>query len=70
MKLSGEDTWTTGICEGSAGPQSYDVRVGETTYCRNHWMIMKTNEDPQLELPDREVEEGSQPKDTVQQMLK
>ena len=70
MKLPGEDTWITGVCEGSAGPWSYDVRVGETTYRRNRRMIMKTNEDPQLELPDREVEKCSQPKDTVQQMPK
>ena len=33
-------------CEGLAGPRSFNVRVGETTYRRNRRHMWKTNEEP------------------------
>ena len=35
IRLPGEKTWTPGTCDGDAGPRSYDVRVGTSTYRRN-----------------------------------
>ena len=60
IKLPGEDTWSSGICEGNVAPRSFDVRVGETAYRRNRRHILKTNEDHPLDLPEVELEAGEQ----------
>ena len=60
IKLPGENTWSSGICEGNVAPRSFDIRVGETAYRRNRRHILKTNEDRLLDLPEVEPEGGEQ----------
>jgi transposase InsO family protein len=46
IKLPGDKVWSPGVCESIAGPRSFNVRVGETTYRRNRRHMWKTNEEP------------------------
>ena len=39
MKLSGESTWTAGVCAGKFSPRSYLVEVGRSTYRRNRKQV-------------------------------
>ena len=69
IKLPGEDTWSSGICEGNVAPRSFDVRVGETVYRRNRRHILKTNEDHPLDLAEVELEGGEQLMEAVPRVL-
>ena len=47
IRMPGGKTWTPGICEGDAGPKTYDIRVGPNIYRRNRRHIRCTfSQDP------------------------
>ena len=49
MRLPGQITWSLGIFTAIAGPRSYEIKVGSTTYRRNRRHLVCTNESPTLE---------------------
>ena len=54
MRLPGQTTWSAGVCKGLVGPRSYEVKVGEGSYRRNHRQLIHADEPPLLDLPQEE----------------
>ena len=46
MLLPGQCRWSTGFCTEVAGPQSYEVKVGGTTYRRNRRHLIQAGTPP------------------------
>ena len=58
MRLPGKDTWSTGTCTKVAGPRSYEIKVGNTTYRRNRRQLIHIDKHPPTEdltmVPDQQ----------------
>ena len=44
MHLPGEKTWSPGVCAGLVGPRSYEVKVLDRTFVRNHRQLIKSDD--------------------------
>lgn len=56
VRLPGKKTWSPAICSGMVGPRSYEVATGEQVLIRNRRHLIQSGEQPELDLPDSEVE--------------
>ena len=52
IQFQGSSRWVPGICVKKVAPRSYSVKVKGVLYRRNRRDIIKTKEDPPLDLPD------------------
>ena len=50
--LPGQKSWSQGVCTGLVGPQSYGVKVGESTFVRNRRQLIRSDEQPLPSPPD------------------
>ncbi len=62
MRLPGKKTWSLAVCSGLVRPRSYEVTTGEQVFTRNrrHLIQSEVEEPPDLDIPDNEVEQGSE----------
>ena len=61
MKPLVENSWTAGTCIGQVGPRSYEVRVGDSVYRRNHRDLITAGELPIIDIPDSSENSSTQP---------
>ena len=53
LRLPGQVRWTVGVCTKVAGPRSYEVKVGNTTYRRNRRQLIPLKASIQRGSPDQ-----------------
>ena len=65
VRLRGQKTWSPTVHSGPVGPRSYEVTTEEQVLTRNRRRLIRSDEPPELDIPDVEVDPDTEHK-TVQ----
>ena len=52
MRLPGESTWSSAVCNGLVGPWSYQVKAGGNVFARNRRQLITMDHQSLQEVPD------------------
>ena len=66
VRLPGQKTWSPAVCSGPVGPRSYEVTTGEQVLTHNRRHLIRSDEPPELDIPDEEVDPDTEHNETVQ----